>query len=201
MYINISRYAGAAGKIGEAAPKVQQGFVPMLKGQQGFHGYAAFASEQGDIVAISIWENAEALTNSRDKIRGWVQGNLTGFDEPTERFHGAVGPHAIAAPQSGGQGQSLYCMVRKAENLPSTATQRPVVEEMLAATQKVPGFRGAYWLRSADDQTRGASVLFFDNREHAQAAHGAALAIMREHQPNVAVRVEASGQTTVLAMA
>jgi heme-degrading monooxygenase HmoA len=201
MYINISRYAGAAGKIGEAAPKVQQGFVPMLKGQQGFHGYAAFASEQGDIVAISIWENAEALTNSRDKIRGWVQGNLTGFDEPTERFHGAVGPHAIAAPQSGGQGQSLYCMVRKAENLPSTATQRPVVEEMLAATQKVPGFRGAYWLRSADDQTRGASVLFFDNREHAQAAHGAALAIVREHQPNVAVRVEASGQTTVLAMA
>jgi hypothetical protein len=72
---------------------------------------------------------------------------------------------------------------------------------MLAATQKVPGFRGAYWLRSADDQTRGASVLFFGNREHAQAAHGAALAIMREHQPNVAVRVEASGKTSVLAMA
>ena len=201
MYINISRYAGAAGKIGEAAPKVQQGFVPMLKGQPGFHGYAAFASEQGDIVAVTIWEDADALTNSRDKIRGWVQGNLTGFDEPTERFHGAVGPHAIAAPQSGGQGQSLYCMVRKAENLPSTATQRPVVEEMLAATQKVPGFRGAYWLRSADDQTRGASVLLFDNREHAAAAHEAALAIMRKHQPNVAVRVEASGKTSVLAMA
>ena len=117
MYINISRYAGAAGKIGEAAPKVQQGFVPMLKGQPGFHGYAAFASEQGDIVAVTIWEDADALTNSRDKIRAWVTGNLTGFDEPTERFHGEVGQHALAAPQSGGQGQSLYCLIRKAENL------------------------------------------------------------------------------------
>ena len=201
MYINVSRYAGAAGRIGEAAPKVQQGFVPMLKGQRGFHGYAAFASEQGDVVAVTIWENADALANSRDKIRGWVNGNLTGFDEPTERFHGEVGPHAIMAPQSGGPGQSLHCMVKKAENLPPTATPRPVVEEMLAATRKVPGFRGACWLRSAEDPSRGASVLFFDDRKHANTAHKAALAVMRTHQPNVAVRAAASGQTAVLAMA
>ena len=56
----------------------------MLKGQQGFHGYAAaFASEQGDIVALHIWENADALENSREKIREWVTSNLTGFEEPT----------------------------------------------------------------------------------------------------------------------
>jgi hypothetical protein len=54
MHITLSRYAGAAGKMREAASKVQQGFVPMLKAQQGFDGYAAFASEQGDIVAITI---------------------------------------------------------------------------------------------------------------------------------------------------
>jgi hypothetical protein len=45
MYISIARYAGIAGTIGEAAPKVQQGLVPLLKGQPGFHGYANFASE------------------------------------------------------------------------------------------------------------------------------------------------------------
>ena len=201
MYINISRYAGMAGKISEAAPKVQQGFIPMLKGQRGFHGYAAFASEQGDIVALTIWENADVLANSRGKIRDWVSGNLVGFAEPTERFHGEVGPHAIVAPQSGGQGQSLYCMVRKAENLASVAVHRPVVEEMLAAAQQVPGFHGGYWLRSADDLTRGASVLFFDNREHADAANEATLTIMKKQQPNVTVRVAASGTTTVLSMA
>jgi heme-degrading monooxygenase HmoA len=201
MYMNISRYAGAAGKIGEAAPKVQQGFVPMLKGQQGFHGYAAFASEQGDIVAVTIWENADALTNSRDKIRGWVNSNLAGFEEPTERFHGEVGPHAIAAPQSGGQDQSLYCMVRKAENLPPSEINRPIVEAVLAAVRKVPGFRGVYFVRSDDDPTRGASVLFCDTRESAAAAHKAWLAIMRERRPQSPVRVAASGTTSVLAMA
>ena len=201
MHVNITRYAGTAGKIGEAAPKVQQGFVPMLKGQPGFHGYAAFASEQGDIIACTIWESAEAAANSRDDVRGWVRRNLAGFMEPTERFSGPVGPHAIVSPQSGGPGQSLHCMVRKAENLPPSEVQRPVVEAMLAAVRKVPGFRGAYWLRSEDDLARGASVLFCDTQEHAVAAHEAALAVMREHQPNVAVRVAASGQTSVLAMA
>jgi heme-degrading monooxygenase HmoA len=201
MYINITRYAGAAGKIEEAAPKVQQGFVPMLKGQPGLHGYAAFASEQGDIVSCTIWESAAAAANSREDVRGWVRRNLPGFEEPTERFSGPVGPHAIVSPQSGGPGQSLHCMVRKAENLPPSEVQRPVVEEMLAAVRKVPGFRGAYWLRSEDDPTRGASVLFCDTREHAAAAHEAALAVLREHQPNVAVRVAASGTTSVLAMA
>ena len=201
MHVTITRYAGMAGKIGAAAPKVQQGFVPVLKGQQGFLGYAAFASEQGDIVACAIWESAGAAAKSRDDVRGWVRRNLAGFMEPTERFSGPVGPHAIVSPQSGGQGQSLYCMVRKAENLPPSEVQRPVVEEMLAAVRKVAGFRGAYWLRSEDDPTRGASVLFCDTREHAAAAHDAALAVVRERQPNVAVRVAASGTTAVLAMA
>jgi heme-degrading monooxygenase HmoA len=201
MHVIITRYAGMAGKIGEAAPKVQQGFVPMLKGKPGFHGYVAFASEQGDIIACAIWESADAAANSRDDVRGWVRRNLPGFMEPTERFSGPVGPHAIVSPQSGGPDQSLHCMVRKAENLPSSEVQRPVVEEMLAAVRKVPGFRGAYWLRSEDDPTRGASVLFCDDREHAVAAHEAALAVMREHQPNVAVRVAATGPTSVLAMA
>ena len=201
MYINISRYAGMAGRIGEAAPKVQQGFVPLLKGQQGFHGYAAFASEQGDVVALTIWEDAEALTNSREKIRAWVAGNLTGFDEPTERFHGEVGQHALAAPQSGGQGQSLYCLIRKAENLPAEAMQRAARDEMLAAAQKAPGFRGVYYIRSADNPALGASVLFCDTREHAAAVHEMTADIMKKQQPNVAVRVAASGPTSVLAMA
>ena len=199
MYINVARYAGAAGKIGEAAPKVQQGFVPMLKGQQGFHGYAAFASEQGDIVALHIWEKADALENSREKIREWVTSNLTGFDEPTERFHGEVGQHALAAPQSGGQGQSLYCLIRKAENLPAEAMQRAVRDEMLAAAQKAPGFRGVYYIRSGDNPA--PSVLFCDTREHAAAVHEMTAAIMKKQQPNVAIRVAASGTTAVLAMA
>jgi hypothetical protein len=201
MYINISRYAGVAGMIDADTPKVQQDFVPLLKGQPGFLGYAAFASEQGDIVALSIWEHAGANSNSREKIREWVRNNLKGIDEPTERFQGEVGQHAIAEPQSGGQSQSLYCIVRKAENLPAEAMQRTVRDEMLGVAQKAPGFRGVYYIRSADDPTRGASVLFCDTREHATAIQEMTMDIMKRQQPNVTVRVAASGPTAVLAMA
>ena len=54
---------------------------------------------------------------------------------------------------------------------------------------------------TGDDPTRGASVLFYDTREHANAAHEAALEIMRERQPSVAIQVAASETTSVLAMA
>src|SRR5215213_1545767 len=189
MHVTITRYAGIAGKIGEVTPKVQQGFVPMLKGQPGFQGYAAFASEQGDIIACTMWESAEAAANSRDAVRGWVRRNLPGFNEPTGRFSGDAGQHAFAAPQGGGQDQPLYCMVRRLENLPGGDAMVPVVEEMIAAVRKVPGFRGAYFLRSGDDPTRGASILFCDTRENAAAVHEATLAIMRQNQPHVIVRV------------
>ena len=201
MHVNINRYAGMAGKIGEAAPKAEREFVPVLKGQPGFLGYANLASEQGDIIALHIWEDADALANSRDEIRSWVTGNMPDFAEPTERFTGTVGLHALAAPQSGGQGQSLYCLIRKAENLPAEAMQRAVRDEMLAAAQKAPGFRGVYYIRSADNPALGASVLFCDTREHAAAVHEMTTAIMKKQQPKVAIRVTASGQTAVLAMA
>jgi heme-degrading monooxygenase HmoA len=201
MYISIARYAGMAGKMAEAGPKSQQGFVSVLKDQPGFLGYANFASEQGDIVSLHIWENADALTISREKIRSWVSTNMPEFVEPTERFHGEVGQHALASPQSGGQGQSLYCLIRKAENLPAEAMQRAVRDEMLAAAQKAPGFRGVYYIRSGDNPSLGASVLFCDTREHASAVHETTAAIMKKQQPNVAIRVAASGTTAVLAMA
>jgi hypothetical protein len=141
------------------------------------------------------------LANSRDKITEWIQTNLSEFAEPTERFNGTLGLHAIVAPQSGGQGQSLYCMVRKSENIPGSDTMVPVVKEAVDNTRKATGFRGAYFARSADDQNRGASVLFLDNRQHAFAAHEAGVATMHKRLPGVSIRVAASGQTAVLAMA
>ena len=79
--------------------------------------------------------------------------------------------------------------------------QRAVRDEMLAAAQKAPGFRGVYYIRSADDPALGTSVLFCDTREHAAAVHEMTTAIMKKQQPNVAIRVAASGTTAVLAMA
>ena len=200
MYANIARYAGAAGKIGDAAEKVRQGLLPLFREQKGFLGYAAFASEQGDGVSIHLWESAEAWADCREKIRAWVQPNIPDFLDPTERVQGEVQRHAIAEPQSGGQGQSLYCLIRKAENL-GAEMRGAARDEMLDASRKAAGFRGVYYMRSTNNPSLGASVLFCDTREHAAAVHETTAAIARERQPDVNVRVAASGQTTVLAMA
>ena len=201
MYISIARYAGMAGKIATAAPKVQRGLVPMLKDQPGFLGYAALASEQGDVVTIGIWMDAAAMTSARPKIGAWVTANLTGFDEPTERVHGAVGTHVIAEPQSGGQGQSLYCLIRKAEGLSAKALQDEARDAMVATAKQAPGFRGIYYVRSVENPSQGTSVLLCDTREHAAAIHETTSDISMRRQPHVNVRVAASGQTAVLAMA
>jgi hypothetical protein len=203
MHVILRRYAGAADRVEEAARRVQAGLVPLLKSHRGFHRYAAFASERGDIISCSVYGDAAAAARSHEQVRGWVQANLKDIlpDAPPEGFSGPVGPHAIVSPQSGGPDQSLYCFVRKSENLPPAESMRPIIEAMLAAVQKAPGFRGGYFLRSADDPTRGASVLFCDTREHAAAVHEATLAIMRKNQPHVMVRVAGSGTTSVLAMA
>jgi hypothetical protein len=203
MHLILRRYAGAAHRAAEAAQRAQAGLVPLLKAHQGFHGYVAFGSEQGDIVSCSIYADAAAAVRSADQVRGWVQGNLKGImpDAPTETFSGTVGMHAMVAPQSGGPAQSLYCLVRKSEGVPTDGSQRRNVEEMLAAAQKSPGFRGAYFARSDDDPTRGAFVLFCDTQESAAAVHEATMAISHRNQPDIALRVVASGKTAVLAMA
>jgi len=201
MYLNIHRYAGIAAKIGERAAITQQGLVPLLKGQPGFLGYAAFASEQGDGISLHIWENADALAHSREKIRAWVQTNSPAFLDPAERFHGEVTHHALAAPQSGDQGQSLYCMIRQSDNVPTGAGEHTLRSDLTDAVQKVSGFRGIYFLRNQEDTTRAASVLFCDTREHATAAHQAALAATHKNDKQIIVRVAASGQTAVLGMA
>ena len=201
MYLNISHYAGMADKIGEGAAKTQQGLVPLLRSQPGFLGYAAFASEQGDGISLHIWENADALNQSRDKIRTWVQANSAAFLDPTKRFHGEVTHHALTAPQSGGLRQSLYCMIRQSDNVPTGAEEPTLWDGLTDAVQKVSGFRRIYFLRHQEDRSRAASVLFCDSGEHAMAAHLAALAATYSINQQITVRVTASGQTAVLGMA
>jgi heme-degrading monooxygenase HmoA len=202
MYIILRRYAGVAAQAEEGARRTQEGLVPMLREQDGFEGYAAFASDQGDIVSFSVFKDAAAAMNSQEAVRSWVVSSLRDiFPNPPETFMGVSHLHAISEPQSDSRGGSLYCMVAKSENVPPVDTMRPIVQEMIAALQKSAGFRGIYFARSQDDPTRSAAVLFADTRDHAMQAHESNLSILRKHQSNVSPKVVASGETMVLAMA
>src|SRR3954452_8234674 len=138
MHVILRRYAGAADRMAAAAPKVQQGLVPMLRDHTGFEGYAAFASEQGDIVSCTIYANTQTAAQSHAEVRGWVQTNLKGImpEAPLAVSVGEVMHHAMKFPQSGGQGQSLYCMVREYQGVPPKEEIRPIVEKTVAALQR-----------------------------------------------------------------
>jgi heme-degrading monooxygenase HmoA len=200
MHVIINRYAGAARKAEALLPIIRQEFVPLLKGCEGFLGYATFPSEQGDVVACLIWEDAGAAAASRDRIRRWVQDHLKGFEEPTERFSGMVRVHSIVAPQGSASDKPLYCLIRKSEALPPDGSQRQHFEERLAAAKKHVGFRGMYLARSDEDPTRGAMVLFCDTEEQANAVHEATSTMAGKDQPDIRLRVAATGYTAVLAM-
>lgn len=201
MRIILRRYMGAASQLEEAARRVQGGLVPMLRGHKGFLGYAAFGSEQGDLVSCSIYEDAAAADRSHDEVRGWAQTNLAPLlsgGQP-QVSSGEVMDHAMASPQSGGQHQSLYCMVREYEDVPAEQEIRPLIQKTLATLQKGEGFRGVYVVRNPQDPSRLMSILFCDTGASADRLFNeitqAAL------PPGMTQKVMASGQTSVLAMA
>jgi quinol monooxygenase YgiN len=201
MHVILRRYAGAASQLEEAARRVQAGLVPMLKGHAGFLGYAAFASEQGDLVSCSVYEDAAAAQRSYDEVRGWAQANLAPIlsGAQPQVSSGDVMDHALAQPQSGGAGQSLYCMVREFEGVPAEQEFRPIAERVIANYRKADGFRGLYVVRDPQDASRLLSVLYCDGRQHAERMFGE---IAQAAMPQgMTQRVLASGQTSVLAMA
>lgn len=200
MYIVVDRYAGMAERSAAALPQVRGELLPLLQSCDGFLGYATFPTEQGEAVVCLFWEHGEAAASSRDKIRGWVRAKLVGFDEPTDRFAGSSVLHAVVSPQTRGPDQPLFCLVRTSTGIPADGSQRHNAEEMREAAKGMAGFRGMYFARSDDDPFRGASVLFCDTEEQANAVHDTTRAISARNQPQIDLRVVATGWTTLLAM-
>src|SRR4051794_34318632 len=110
MHVILRCYKGAADRMTQAAPKAQQGLVPLLRGHEGFHGYAAIASEQGDILSCSVFDDAAQAQRSNEQVHGWVQQSLKDImpEAPPAVNAGDVMLHALAGPRGGGEDQPLY---------------------------------------------------------------------------------------------
>ena len=129
----------------------------------------------------------------RDNLRGIAP------EEPTERIPCDAMLHAMAEPQSGAAGQSLYCVIRQYDGAPDERELRPIAERVIAEYRRAEGFRGVYVLRNAEAPSRPLSVLFTDTREHAERMFRE---VTQAAMPQgMSQRVVASGQTAVLAMA
>jgi hypothetical protein len=201
VYVTIRRYAGTGGLIDRLVPPVRDGLVPLLRRAPGFKGYCAFASEDGHVVSVSVFDDRQSATRATEQVREWVASNLRDLlPDPPEVIAGEALLHKEAEVQSGGQG--MFATVRAWDGVGPKEEALPLVREhVFPVITGAPGFRGYYTFFDEQDASRGVSASLFDTREHAMAAQERVVAAMRERRiaPNPP-RVMA-GQAAIVAAA
>ena len=181
------------------APKVRDGLMTLLKRAPGFRGYCAFASEEGHVVSVSVFDDRDTATRATEQVRGWVQSNLRDLlPDPPEVLAGEALLHKEAQPQSGGP--AMFAAVRAWDGVGPKEEVLPMVREhVFPVTTGAPGSRGYYTFLDERDPGRGVSASLFDTREHAMAAQEQVVAAMRERRIAANPPSVMAGQAVVVA--
>jgi hypothetical protein len=181
MYAMVRKYAGKGGLLDRLAPQVRDGLVPVLRRAPGFKGYCAFASEDGHLISVSVFDDRQSAVRANEQARGWVVSNLGGLlPDPPEVLAGEALLHEVSRPQGGG-GAEMFATIRVYEGVGPEEEVLPWVREHVFLTiTGAPGFRGYYALLDERDPSRGMSASLFDTREHAMEANRWVLEVMRD---------------------
>jgi hypothetical protein len=180
VYVTIRKYADKGALIEGLMPPVRDGFVPLLRRAAGFKGYCAFASEDGDVVSVTIFDDRLSALRADDRVREWVVSNLRDLlPNPPEVTEGEALLHDVSKLQSGGG--DMFATVRVYNGvLPKEEAVRITREHAVPLVTGAPGFRGFYAMLDERDASRAVSVSLYDTREHAMAAQERIVATMRD---------------------
>lgn len=180
MHVTVRKYADKGALIDRLAPPVRDGLVPLLKRVPGFKGYCAFASEDGHIASVSLFDDREAAARANEQARGWVASNLGDLlPNLPEVLAGEALLHEVCKLQSGDAG--LFATVRVHEGVGPREEVLPWVREHVFLTiTGASGFRGYYAFLDERDASLGVSASLFDTREHAMEANQRAIEVMRD---------------------
>lgn len=93
MFTSIRKYSDVKSR-DEAARRVEEQLIPILKNQPGFISYYLVDFEDGDIGSVSVWGTKEDAHDAAASVLNWVQDNLSEFlsNEP-QIMHGKVTVH------------------------------------------------------------------------------------------------------------
>ena len=180
MYITIRRYADKGGLMDRIVQPVREGLVPLLKRAPGFKGYCAFASEDGHVVSVSVFDDREAAARANEQVRGWVVSNLGDLlPNLPEVSGGEALLHEVSRLQGGGA--EMFAAVRRYDGIGSVEeATRLTREHVMPVLSGAPGFRGYYAVSDEGDPGRAVSVTLFDTRENAMTAQGKVVPLARE---------------------
>ena len=79
MFIAVRKYQVRRGSVAEWAKRVQTGFVPLMRGLEGFRGYYLLDGGPDVVTTISIFDSADAALLSNEKAADWVRNNVLEF--------------------------------------------------------------------------------------------------------------------------
>ena len=201
MHLTIRKYAGKGALIDRLAPPVRDGLVPLLKRAPGFKGYCAFASDDGHIASVSVFDDGDAAARANEQVRGWVASNLGDLlPNLPEVLAGEALLHEVSRPRSGDA--DLFATVRVHEGVGPREEVLPWVREHVFLTiTGASGFRGYYAFLDERDASLGVSASLFDTREHAVEANQRAIEVMRDKRIAPDPPSVMAGRTVVAAAA
>ena len=91
MFASIRRYRLSEGSLGVLTRLVDDDFAERIARQPGFVSYELVDCRGGEIMAFSIFHEAEEAEASREFALRWTQENLRDFDfTPTEALRGEI---------------------------------------------------------------------------------------------------------------
>jgi len=202
VYVTIRKYADKGALIEGLVPPVCDSFVPLLRRASGFKGYCAFASEDGHVVSVTIFDDRPTTMRAEDWVREWVVSNLRDLlPNPPEVTMGETLLHEVSNIQRDGS-PAMFATVRMYEGVGPKEEVLPLVREHVFLTiTGASGFRGYYALLDERDASHGVSVSLFDTRQNAIEANERVVSVMRDRRiaPNPP-RVMA-GQVVIIAAA
>jgi hypothetical protein len=79
MFASIRKYQVRRGMVEELARRVKEGFVPLMRGMQGWKGYYLLDGGPDVLITISIFDNADEALASNTIAADWVRDNVLEF--------------------------------------------------------------------------------------------------------------------------
>jgi heme-degrading monooxygenase HmoA len=163
----------------EAARRVRDGVVPILKGRPGFRLHLGFVSEASETVGVTFFDGRGPALDALERVRAWAAENMRDLtpDEPEVRS-GTVLLHRGAAQALAGGEAALFVTVRQYESVGAAEAVSLLTERTLPSIERQPGFRGFWAFRDERDPAHAVSVSVWNGRGAAFAAHQRALEAM-----------------------
>ena len=164
----------ATGAAEEAARRVREGAVPILRDQPGFRLHLGFLSEASEAVGVSLFDDRTAAQAALGRLRAWAAAAMADLTsgEPEVRGGEVLHRRAPASRLGAGEGEALFVTVREYEGVGASEAAMPLLgERVLPMMEGQPGFRGFWAFCDERDPGHAVSVSLWANRGAAFAAH------------------------------